>query len=75
VSPTEYVGNNNYDARYSAHIAYAGATGNAIVGNTIALTTTGGALPKKDYYLRIGSRINYGLKQYNYNEVKIVPVN
>lgn len=75
VSPTEYVGNNNYDARYSAHMAYSGTTGDAIVGQTITLTTTGGPLPKRDYYLRIGSRINYGLKQYNYNEVKKVPVN
>lgn len=74
VSPTEYVGNNNYDARYSTQIAYAGTTGDDIVGQTITLTTTGGALPKKDYYLRIGSRINYGLKQYNYNEVKEVSV-
>ncbi|HVW98361.1 MAG TPA: DUF3823 domain-containing protein [Mucilaginibacter sp.] len=74
VSPTEYVGNNNYDPRYSTHVAYAGTTGDAITGNTITLTTSGGALPKKDLYLRIGSRINYGLKQYNYNEVKVVTV-
>jgi hypothetical protein len=75
VSPTQYVGNNNYDPRYSTHIAYTGLTGNAIIGNTITLTTIGGALPKKDWYLRVGSRINYGLKQYNYNEVKELTAN
>lgn len=68
VSPTEYVGNNNYDSRYSAHMAFGGTSGNDILGKIITLTTSGGALPKKDYYLRIGSRIDYGLKQYNYNE-------
>lgn len=72
VSPTEYVGNNNYDNRYSTHITYSGTTGNDILGATITLTTSGGALPEKDYYLRVGSRIDYGLKQYNYNEPKVV---
>lgn len=68
LSPTEYVGNNNYDSRYSVHIAYAGTTGNEMLGDTVMLTTIGGALPAKDYFLRIGSRIDYGLKQYNYSE-------
>ena len=75
VSPTEYSGNNNYDSKYSQHIAYTGLTGNDIIGKTITLTTTGGPLPnKRDWYFRIGTRINYGLKQYNYNEPKVLAV-
>lgn len=74
LSPTQYVGNNNYDPRYSTHIAYSGTNGDSIIGQTITITSSGGALPAKDYYLRIGSRINYGLKQYNYNEVKKLAV-
>jgi hypothetical protein len=74
VSPTEYVGDNNYDARYAQHITYSGTDGDAILGTTVTLTTKGGALPKKDYYLRLGARINYGLKQYNYSEPKVVTI-
>lgn len=74
VSPTQYVGNNNYDPRYSTHIAYSGTDGDSIIGQTITITTSGGALPAKDYYLRIGSRINYGLKQYNYSDIQKLPV-
>jgi hypothetical protein len=35
VSPTKYVGNNNYDSRYSAHIAYSGTSGDDILGKTL----------------------------------------
>lgn len=72
--PYQYVGNNNYDNRYSQHITYSGTSGNSIVGQTITLTTIGGQLPKKDWYLRIASRTDYGLKQYNYSTIKMVAV-
>ncbi|MEN0053617.1 MAG: DUF3823 domain-containing protein [Mucilaginibacter sp.] len=75
VSPTQYCGNNNYDNRYAQHITYTGLTGNDIIGQTITLKTTGGALPtKRDWYFRIGTRINYGTKQYNYNEPKVLTI-
>lgn len=74
VSPSIYVGNNNFDSRYATHVTYAGTAGNAIIGTTVTLTTIGGALPAKDYFLRVGSRIDYGLKQYNYNEPKVVTI-
>ena len=74
INSSPYVGNNIYDARYVAKITYSGSAANAILGTTLTLTTTGGALPKKDYYLRVGARTNYGLKQYNYNEPKLVAV-
>jgi hypothetical protein len=71
--PYEYVGNNNYDNRYSTIVTYSGATGNAIVGQTITLTSTS-VLPKKDWYLRIGSRIAYGTNRYNYSTIKKVTI-
>ena len=66
VSDTKYDGNNNYDPRYSKLTSYSGSTGNALLGQTITLTTTGGALPPQDVYFRVGARISAGLNQYNY---------
>ncbi|MBB5396116.1 DUF3823 domain-containing protein [Mucilaginibacter sp. AK015] len=75
VNNTKYIGNNNYDTNYSLQTVYPGATGNAIVGTTLTLKTKGGALPaKRDYYVRVGARTDYGLKRYNYNEPKVVTV-
>lgn len=71
--PYEYVGNNNYDPRYSTINAYSGTAGNAIVGQTITLTSTG-TLPKKDWYLRVGSRIAFGTSRYNYSTIKMISV-
>ncbi|MXV15428.1 DUF3823 domain-containing protein [Hufsiella ginkgonis] len=73
LSPSEYVGNNNYDSRYSPRTTYSGTTGNAIAGTTVTLVTTG-VLPKKDWFLRFGSRIDYGTKQFNYSTIKMVSV-
>ena len=73
LSPSEYVGNNNYDPRYSTITAYSGTAGNAIVGQTTTLTTSG-VLPKKDWYLRVGSRIAFGTNRYNYSTIKMVGV-
>lgn len=72
--PVQYVGNNNYDSRYSTILAYSGTTGNAIVGTTVTLTTTG-VLPQRDWYLRVGSRIAYGTNRYNYTTIKMVTIN
>jgi hypothetical protein len=66
VSNTQYDGNNNYDPRYSKLTSYSGATGDSLLGKTITLTTTGGALPAQDVYFRVGARIGVGLNQYNY---------
>ena len=69
VCPYEYVGNNNYDPRYSTILT----RDNTILGQTITLTSTG-TLPKKDWYLRIGSRIAFGTNRYNYSTIKMVAV-
>jgi Domain of unknown function (DUF3823_C)/Protein of unknown function (DUF3823) N-terminal domain len=67
VSNTQYDGNNNYDPRYSSLTSYSDSTGTALLGDTITLRTTGGALPAQDVYFRVGARINAGLDEYNYN--------
>ncbi|HXO77573.1 MAG TPA: DUF3823 domain-containing protein, partial [Puia sp.] len=66
VSDTKYDGNNNYDNRYSKLTSYSGSDGDALLGQTITLTTGGGALPAQDVYFRVGARIGVGLNQYNY---------
>jgi hypothetical protein len=68
VSNTKYDGNNNFDPRYSKLTSYSGSTGTALLGQTISITTTGGALPQQDVYFRVGARINAGLDEYNYSE-------
>jgi hypothetical protein len=68
VSNTKYDGNNNYDPRYSKLTSYNGSAGTALLGQTISITTTGGALPQQDVYFRVGARINAGLDEYNYSE-------
>lgn len=67
VSNTQNDGNNNYDPRYSKLTSYNGTGGNALLGQVITITTTGGALPPQDTYFRVGARIASGLNRYNYN--------
>jgi hypothetical protein len=73
VSPYQYIGNNTYDARYATTLSYSGTTGNAIVGQTITMTTTG-VLPKQAWYLRLGSRVAFGTNRYNYSTIKMVTI-
>jgi len=75
VNTSEYVGNNINDASRTARITYTGNAANTTLGTTLTLTTVGGALPTgRDYYLRVGARTDYGLKQYNYTDVKKLAV-
>ena len=67
VSNTKYCANNNYDPRYSNLNSYSDSTGTNQLGQTITLTTTGGALPAQDVFFRVGTRINAGLDEYNYS--------
>jgi hypothetical protein len=67
VSNTKYDGSNNYDPRYSKLVSYSGTDGTSLLGQTITITTTGGALPQQDVYFRVGARINAGLDEYNYS--------
>jgi hypothetical protein len=73
INSNPYVGNNNYDNRFSTQVTYNGADGNDQIGQTITITSSGGKMPdKRTYYLRVGARVDYGLKFYNYTEVKSV---
>lgn len=67
VSNTQYDGSNNYDPRYSKLASYSGTTGTSLLGQTVSITTTGGALAAQDIYVRVGARINAGLDEYNYS--------
>ncbi len=69
-----YVGNNNYDNRYSKQMTYSGSAGNAIIGQTLTLKTTGKLPGKRSYWLRVGARTTYGLKQYNYTDIKTIAI-
>jgi hypothetical protein len=73
VSPYQYVGNNNNDPRYSKITTYSGSSGNAIAG-TIVTITTSGVMPKKDWFIRVGSRIAFGTNRYNYSTIKMVTI-
>lgn len=73
VNSNKYVGNNNFDDRYSTQVNFNGSDANATLGQTVIITTKGGPLPKtRQYYIRVGARIDYGLKYYNYSDVKTV---
>ncbi|MBN9382347.1 MAG: DUF3823 domain-containing protein [Chitinophagaceae bacterium] len=66
-------GNNDYfDPRYSYTMSFSGSDGNAQLGQTITLTTEGKLPPKRSYWLRVGARTTYGLKQCNYTDIKKV---
>lgn len=68
-----YVGNNNFDDRYDAHLS--GDDVADILGKTITLTTEGSLPSGRTYYLRVGARIDTdidGVKRYNYSDVKTV---
>lgn len=71
VNNTQYIGNNNYDSRYSDN--YKGNLAN-VIGQTITLKTKGVLPTKRDVYFRVGARINFGLKLYNYNEPKMLTI-
>ena len=74
VNPVPYIGNPNKDDRYSQQISYSGTNGNSLAGQTITITTKGQLSTSRDYYLRVGARIDYGLKYYNYTDVKKISI-
>ncbi len=74
-SSSYYVGNNNYDARYATKIE--GNEAQQSLGKVLTITTTGSFSTQRDYYIRVGARINYsveGAQRFNYNEPKLVKV-
>jgi hypothetical protein len=69
-----FAGNNNYDNRYSKQLTYSGSAGNNILDQTLTIKTNGKLPPKRSYWLRVGARTTYGLKQYNYTDIKTIAV-
>lgn len=76
VNALPYIGNNNYDSRYSTKLEFSGDEANTQLGQAITLTSsTGDKIPgNRTYYLRIGARTDYGLKYYNYTDVKSIVI-
>jgi hypothetical protein len=70
-----YVGSGgNNDNRYSALKSYSGTSGNDILDQTLTITTIGKLPPRRSYWLRVGARTAYGLKQYNFTDTKTVAI-
>lgn len=77
VNSNQYSANNNFDGRYSTQVPFSGTNGNLILSQTYTIKTSGKLPPKRTYFLRVGSRIDYvvaGSLRYNYSEVKSVAV-
>lgn len=74
-SANPYVGNNNYDQRYTKHLG--GDELKDALGKTLTLTTIGELPAGRTYYIRLGARIDKdiaGAKRYNYTDVKEVMI-
>jgi len=74
VSEAPYVGNNDFDNRYSKQISYSGTAGNDEIGKTISITTS--KMPgNRSYYIRVGARTADNVqKRYNYTDIKTISV-
>ena len=74
VSENSYVGNNNFDVRYSSQVSYSGTTGNVLLGQTVAIKTK--KMPgNRTYYIRVGTRTADNVqKRYNYTNIKPVSI-
>ncbi len=75
VSTTSFVGNGSFDSKTSQQINYPGTAGNAILGQTISITTKAPLEGNRPYYIRVGARTADNVnKRYNYNAPKQVNV-
>lgn len=76
-SSSYHVGNHNHDSRYSGRLTGSAAQTAFATGGVITLTTQNNFSAQRDYYVRVGARINLqteGVARYNYNEPKLVKV-
>ncbi len=74
VGTTEFVGNSSFDNALSTQVIYSGTAGNALLGQTVTLTSKVlGA--NRPYYVRAGARTADNVnKRYNYNAPKQVMI-
>lgn len=71
ISTTQYVSNNSYDNTISQDVTYSGTTGNAIIGDTISITSKAPLGANRTYFLRVGARTADNInKRYNYTTPK-----
>jgi hypothetical protein len=76
ISNTSFVSNGAYDNTLSLdYITVAGLTGNAVLGQTITLTSKAALGLHQGYYLRVGARTSDNVnKRYNYTDVRTINV-
>jgi len=74
INNNPYVGNNNYDSRFSPRISFTGQMGNASIGEIIELKSITPLPAKRDWYIRAGARVAHGLNIYNYSEPQTVTI-
>ncbi|MGQ8335854.1 hypothetical protein ACUNWD_04835 [Sunxiuqinia sp. A32] len=77
VSQVPYVGYREKDDRYSTEISYGGNSFDALLGQTITITTNSEIPAGRTMFIRAAARINYAtenVRRYNYNEAVRVDV-
>ncbi|MDR0843864.1 MAG: DUF3823 domain-containing protein, partial [Tannerella sp.] len=77
VSQVSYVGLRDRDDRYSIQTNYSGNAFNALLGETITLTTNSEIPAGRTVFIRAAARIRYlteNVSRYNYNEAKRVDI-
>lgn len=70
VSQVPYVGYREWDNRYSTEVTYAGNAFDALLGQTVTITTSGVIPAGRTVFIRAAARINYAtenIKRHNYN--------
>lgn len=75
IAPNTYVGNSNYDGKYSTQITYSGTNGNLELGQTITITSKDVMPGNRDFYVRVGARTSDNVqKRYNYTDIQKVSI-
>ncbi|MCD8166498.1 MAG: DUF3823 domain-containing protein [Bacteroides sp.] len=75
IAPNTYVGNANYDGKYSSQIVYDGTNGNAQLGETITIRSKEPLPSNRDFYVRVGARTSDNVqKRYNYTDIQKVTI-
>ena len=70
VSQVPFVGYREWDNRYSTEVGYAGNAFDALLGQTLTITTSGTIPAGKTVFIRAAARINYAtenIRRHNYN--------
>ncbi|MEI7526280.1 MAG: DUF3823 domain-containing protein [Mariniphaga sp.] len=77
VSEVPYVGYREWDNRYTTQINYSGNDFDALLGQTITISTSGVIPAGRTMFIRAAARINYAtesIKRHNYNEAVRVDI-